>query len=37
VKLLYDRRGRALGQDKGKPGASIEISKPLLVRRRQIR
>src|SRR6516225_3901150 len=29
--------GRALGQDKGKPGASIEISKALLVRGRQIR
>jgi Domain of unknown function (DUF892) len=29
VELLHDRRGRALGQDKGKPGAGVEISKPL--------
>ena len=37
LELLHDRCGRALGQDKGKPGAGVEISKALLVRGRQIR
>src|ERR1041385_4754446 len=37
IQLLHDRCGRAFGQEKGEPGAGVEIGQALFMRRRNVR